>query len=73
MEIMLYLLMNEKQDVSNVNADALITNLPNVILGIKTADCAPVLALDNKNNIIAAIHMGWKSSFKDILELTIKK
>ena len=64
---------DEKQDVSNVNADALITNLPNVILGIKTADCAPVLALDNKKNIIAAIHMGWKSSFKDILELTIKK
>ena len=47
--------------------------MPNVILGINSADCAPVLALDNKKNIIAAIHMGWKSSFKDILKLTIKK
>ena len=64
---------NYKEEVNNINADAMITAIPNIVLGIVTADCAPVLAYDFKNNIIAAIHMGWKSSYKDILELTINK
>ena len=61
------------QKTSNVNADAMITNLPDIILGILTADCAPVLLYDEKQKIIAAIHIGWKGAYKNILKKTINK
>jgi hypothetical protein len=62
---------NLEQKTSNVEADAMVTNKPNIILGILTADCAPVLALDPINRIVAAIHIGWKGAIKNILSNTI--
>ncbi len=55
----------------NIEADALITNLPNVCLGVLTADCAPVLLYDKKTNFVAAIHCGWKSARKDIIKKVV--
>ena len=49
----------------------MITNQSNIILGILTADCAPVLAYDPTRSIIAAIHIGWKGAIKNILSNTI--
>lgn len=49
-------------------ADAIVTNLPNKILGIKTADCAPVLLADPLNQIIGAAHAGWRGALNGILE-----
>ncbi len=59
-----------KQDFSEFfpKADALITNCSNIVLGVVTADCLPVLMADKKNKIIAAIHAGWKGAFHGILE-----
>jgi YfiH family protein len=62
---------NTKQITSKIDADAMITNKPNIVLGILTADCAPVLAFDPIRNIIAAIHIGWKGAIKNILSNTI--
>ena len=53
--------------------DALITKTPNLCLTVKTADCAPILIADMKNNIIAAIHAGWKGAFQGIIETTVLK
>ena len=47
--------------------DALITKQPKIILGILTADCAPVIIYDKKLKIISAIHAGWKGAFKGII------
>lgn len=63
---------NNKQNTNSVSADALITKIPNIILGILTADCAPTLIYDKKEKIIAAIHIGWKGAYYNILEETIK-
>jgi len=52
--------------------DALITNRSNTPLGILTADCAPVFLFDQKNKIIAAIHAGWKGSYKGIIKNVIR-
>ena len=52
--------------------DALVTNQPNVFLGIKTADCAPVLMADPERGIIAAAHAGWRGAVGGILENTIE-
>ena len=63
---------NINDDTSNIEADALVTKLPNIILGILTADCAPVLVQDPLKNIIAAVHIGWKGAHSRILAKTIE-
>ncbi len=51
--------------------DAVITKKKRIALGILTADCAPVFIYDPKNNIICAIHAGWKGAYKKIIKKTI--
>ena len=53
--------------------DALITNIKNLPIGILTADCAPILILDNNKKIIAAVHSGWKGAYKNIVIKVLKK
>mgnify|MGYP001214262828 CR=1 FL=1 len=50
-----------------IEADAIITNQPNLPIAVLTADCVPLLLYDKKQNIVAAIHAGWKGAFKDIV------
>ncbi len=52
-------------------SDSLITQTPLLNLTIKTADCAPVLLVDVKNRMIAAVHAGWKGAFQGVLENTV--
>ena len=63
---------NIDDDTSHIEADALVTKSPNIILGILTADCAPVLIQDPLKNIIAAVHIGWKGAHTKILHKTIE-
>lgn len=52
-------------------ADALVTSTPGLLLGVLTADCAPVLLADPKAGVIAAAHAGWKGALDGILESTV--
>ena len=52
-------------------ADAMVTKLPGIALGILTADCGPVLFADAKNGVIGAVHAGWKGAFGGVLENTV--
>ena len=56
-----------------INGDGLITNVKNLPLGILTADCAPILILDIKKKMIAAIHAGWKGAYKNIVIKILKR
>jgi hypothetical protein len=53
--------------------DASITNRPNLLLAIQTADCVPILLVDPKNRAIAAIHAGWRGTLARIAAKTIGK
>ena len=53
-------------------ADALVTNQTGVFLGIKTADCAPVLLADAENGIVAAAQAGWRGAVCGVLENTFQ-
>ena len=53
-------------------ADAIITNQKKLPIGVLTADCVPILICDKKKNIIAAIHAGWKGTYKNILTRVVK-
>src|SRR5262245_1375185 len=43
-------------------ADALVTNVPGLALGVTTADCGPVLLADPDARVIGAAHAGWKGA-----------
>lgn len=52
-------------------ADALVTDVPGLGLGILTADCAPVLFADAKAGVIGAAHAGWRGAFEGVIEATV--
>lgn len=49
-------------------ADGMVTNKQGILLGIKTADCAPILLADYKNGVIGAAHAGWRGALGGIIE-----
>ena len=63
---------NYKKNNKKLIGDALITNQKKLIIGVLTADCAPILIYDNKLKIISAIHAGWKGAYKGIIKKVIK-
>lgn len=52
--------------------DALMTNEPNVFVGVTVADCVPILVYDQKNKAVAAIHAGWKGTVTELVRLTLE-
>ncbi len=61
----------DKKSLSSLKADALITCRHDILLGILTADCAPIIILGKK--YFAIIHAGWKGLINQIIERTIVK
>ncbi len=55
------------------DCDALITNCQDVVLTILTADCVPVLLYDVKQQVVAAVHAGWKGTKEEIVAKTVSK
>lgn len=53
------------------NTDSLITNVPSIILAIKTADCVPILLFDPIKKVIGAVHSGWRGTTQNIVGKTI--
>ena len=51
--------------------DAIISNVPDVIMGISTADCIPVLLYDPVQRAACAIHAGWRGTVKRITEQAV--
>ena len=52
-------------------ADALVSDQPNMALGILTADCVPILLSDSQAGVIGAAHAGWKGAISGICERVI--
>ncbi len=53
------------------DADALVTTLPGLCIGVSTADCVPVLLYDGSNRIAAAVHAGWRGAVQHIVAKTL--
>jgi YfiH family protein len=53
-------------------ADGMVTDCPNLLLGILTADCAPVLFADHRAVVVGAAHAGWRGAFAGVTDATIK-
>lgn len=56
-----------------VEADAVITNERNLLIGVSTADCVPVLLYDPIKDVIAAAHAGWRGTIANIVGKTVTR
>jgi YfiH family protein len=69
------LVINEpNEDFSHflsVEGDAVITNQPNVIIGVCVADCVPILLCDPEKSVIAVVHAGWKGTAAGLVAKTV--
>jgi len=54
-------------------ADGMATDRPGLLLGILTADCAPVLFADRAAGVIGAAHAGWKGAIGGVVEATVRE
>lgn len=54
-----------------IEADAMVTRLPNLALGILTADCTPILLADAQAGVVGAAHAGWRGAVDGIVGNTV--
>ncbi|HXW59964.1 MAG TPA: polyphenol oxidase family protein, partial [Myxococcota bacterium] len=65
------LIIKEPLEGELPKADALITTVPGLYVGVYTADCVPILLSSVKGDMVAAIHAGWRGALAGIIENTI--
>ena len=53
--------------------DAFITDIPGIAIGVRTADCTPVLLFDPVHRVIAAVHSGWRGTVSKISQKTVRR
>ena len=61
----------EWPDDDRPHADALVTDRPGILLGIVTADCAPVLLADAEAGVVGAVHAGWRGAVAGVTDAAI--
>ena len=52
--------------------DAIMTDMPNVCIGVSTADCIPILLYDKKRQAACAVHAGWRGTVNRIAEVAVR-
>lgn len=65
-------LTEDNLDEEFSDTDGIVTNLKNVALGIRTADCQSILLYDPERKVIGNIHSGWKGTLNKIVVNAIK-
>ena len=48
--------------VQGWGGDALLEDAPGAVIAVKTADCVPILLVDERNRAVAAVHAGWRGT-----------
>lgn len=54
------------------HADAMVTDRQELLLGILTADCVPVLFADRAAGVVGAAHAGWKGALAGVTDATVE-
>jgi YfiH family protein len=58
--------------ITDTAADALITDIPGLAVGVRTADCAGTIIIDPEHKVVAAVHSGWRGIANKIPAKTVK-
>lgn len=53
--------------------DALITQVPGIVLAVSVADCTPILIFDARTRAMAAVHAGWRGTTAGIVAKTLEE
>jgi YfiH family protein len=59
------------EGASRPRADAMVTRIEGLAIGVTAADCGPILFVDPNARVIGAAHAGWKGALTGILETTV--
>jgi YfiH family protein len=59
--------------VANVRADAVISTVAGMPVGVYVADCVPVLVADPVSGAVAAVHAGWRGTVAGVLSATLRR
>jgi YfiH family protein len=54
-------------------ADGLVAQQPGLVVGVRTADCVPVLIIDARFRAVAAVHAGWRGSAANIVAVAVRE
>jgi polyphenol oxidase len=63
----------EVAPAGKVEGDALMTNVPGLLLVVRTADCLPVLLVDEQKRAVASVHCGWRGTRVRVLERAVRE
>ncbi len=58
-------------DADRPHADALVTDRPDLLIGVLAADCVPVLLADRAAGVVGAAHAGWKGALGGVIVATV--
>jgi YfiH family protein len=61
------------KDMRSFEADAIITRERGLAIGVETADCVPILLVDPATPAVAAVHAGWRSTVKKIVQKAVAR
>ena len=53
------------------HADAIVTRMPELAIGVTTADCGPILFAEPNARVVGAAHAGWRGALAGVAEATI--
>ena len=53
--------------------DAILTNQPNLLVTVRTADCVPLLLADSHQRIVGTVHAGWRGAVNGIIPKTLER
>ncbi len=59
-------------DVRGHSADALLTRTAGRAVGVRTADCAPILLAVDDGSVVAAVHAGWRGAVGGVIEAAVR-
>lgn len=66
-----FYIITKKLYKRKIKCDALITQKKNILMGVLTADCAPILIFDPIKLMISVVHAGWRGAYKGIIKNVI--
>jgi len=58
---------------ADATGDALITDTPGLLVGVRTADCLPILLVEERRRVVAAVHAGWRGTLAGVVSTAIAR